>query len=153
MAILHTPTDIPQTEYRPADPRWRAHARPMTATQSPRPSTVPGFVVLDLDVPDRQPLAEVGDYEAGLRSVAVVQEEFHDQLDANGAGGGRVEQRQAGSGACSAATGKDRTTSRAFGSVLRAMRSKVASSGGAGRKRLTTRHGWVSPPLSAVQGV
>ena len=32
------------------------HARPMTPTQLPRPSTVPGFVVLDLDLPDRPPL-------------------------------------------------------------------------------------------------
>ena len=62
----------------------------MTSTQSPRPATVRGFVVLDLDLPDRPPLAEAGDYEAGLLSVAAVQEEFYDQLDANGEGGGRV---------------------------------------------------------------
>ena len=41
-------------------------------------------------LPDRPPLAKVGDYEAGLLALAAVQEEFHDQLDANGEGGGRV---------------------------------------------------------------
>ena len=45
---------------------------------------------LDLDLPDRPPLAEAGDYEAGLRTLAAVQEGFYDQLDANGEGGGRV---------------------------------------------------------------
>ena len=62
----------------------------MTSTPSPHAATVPGFVVLDLDLPDRPPLAKVGDYEAGLLALAEVQEEFYDQLDANGEGGGRV---------------------------------------------------------------
>ena len=65
----------------------------MTSTQSPLPpipTTVPGFVVLDLDLPDRPPLAEASDYEAGLLTLAAVQAGFYDQLDANGEGGGRV---------------------------------------------------------------
>ena len=62
----------------------------MTSTQSPRPATVPGFVVLDLDLPARPPLAAAGDYEAGLLTLAAVQAGFYDQLDANGEGGGRV---------------------------------------------------------------
>ena len=36
------------------------------------------------------PLAEAGDYDAGLLALAAVQEQFYDQLDANGEGGGRV---------------------------------------------------------------
>ena len=62
----------------------------MTPTPPPVPTTAPGFVVLDLDVPDRAPLAEAGDYDAGLLTLTAVQEEFYDQLDANGEGGSRV---------------------------------------------------------------
>ncbi len=62
----------------------------MTPTPPPVPPTVPGYVVLDLDLPDRPPLAEAGDYEAGLLTLAAVQEEFYDHLDANGEGGARV---------------------------------------------------------------
>lgn len=64
----------------------------MTPTPPPVPITAPGFVVLDLDLdlPDRPPLAEADDYEAGLHMLAAVQEEFYDQLDANGEGGHRV---------------------------------------------------------------
>jgi len=53
------------------------------------PPPVPGFVVLDFDLPDRPPLAAAGDYAAGLLTLAV-QEAFYDQLDANGEGGARV---------------------------------------------------------------
>ena len=62
----------------------------MTQTPPAVPTTVPGFVVLDLDLPDRGPLAEAGDFEAGLQMLAAVQEEFYDQLDANGEGGAGV---------------------------------------------------------------
>ena len=62
----------------------------MTPTPPPVPTTVPGFVVLDLDLPDRPPLAEADDYDAGLLALAAVQEEFYDQLDANGEGGHTV---------------------------------------------------------------
>jgi hypothetical protein len=46
----------------------------MTPTPPPVPATVPGFVVLDLDLPERPPLVEAGDYEAGLLALAAVQE-------------------------------------------------------------------------------
>ena len=62
----------------------------MTPTPPPVPTTAGSFVVLDLDLPDRPPLAEAGDYDAGLLALAAVQEEFYDQLDANGEGGVRV---------------------------------------------------------------
>lgn len=62
----------------------------MTTTPPPVPTTPPGFVVLDLDLPDWPPLAEADDYEAGLHMLAAVQEEFYNQLDANGEGGHRV---------------------------------------------------------------
>lgn len=62
----------------------------MTSTPPSVPTTTYGFVVLDLDLPDRAPLAEAGDYEAGLHKLAAVQEEFYDQLDADGEGGSRV---------------------------------------------------------------
>ena len=62
----------------------------MTPTPPPVPTTASSFVVLDLDLPDRPPLAEAGDYDAGLLALAAVQEEFYDQLDANGEGGARV---------------------------------------------------------------
>lgn len=51
------------------------------------PTTVPGFVVLDADLPDRPPLGHAGDYDAALCVLSAVQEEFYDQLDANGEGG------------------------------------------------------------------
>ena len=63
----------------------------MTPTPPPVPTTVPGFVVLDADLPDRPPLAHAGDYDAALYLFSVVQEEFYDQLDANGEGGFRAE--------------------------------------------------------------
>ena len=47
------------------------------------PTTTAGYVVLDADLPDRSPL----DDDAALHVLAVVQEEFCDQLDANGQGG------------------------------------------------------------------
>ena len=62
----------------------------MTPTPPPVPTTAGSFVVLDLDLPDRPPLAEAGDYDAGLLALAAVQEKFYDQLDANGEGGARV---------------------------------------------------------------
>ena len=62
----------------------------MTPTSPPVPTTVPGFVVLDADLPDRPPLAEAGDYNAALDVLSVVQEQFYDQLDANGEGGHTV---------------------------------------------------------------
>lgn len=46
--------------------------------------------MVDLDVPDRPPLAEAADYDAGLRTLVAVQEEFYNQLEANGEGGDRV---------------------------------------------------------------
>lgn len=56
----------------------------------PVPTAVPGFVVLDADLPDRSPLAHAGDYDAALYVLSVVQEEFYDQIDANGEGGHTV---------------------------------------------------------------
>ena len=38
----------------------------MTPTPPLIPTTVPGFVVLDADLPDRPPLAYAGDYDAAL---------------------------------------------------------------------------------------
>ncbi len=51
------------------------------------PTTTPGYVVLDADLPDRPPLAHADDYDAALHVLAAVQAEFYDQLDANGEGG------------------------------------------------------------------
>jgi hypothetical protein len=62
----------------------------MTPTPPPVPTTNPGFVVLDAERPDRPPLAHAGHYEAALYVLSVVQEEFYDQLDANGEGGHTV---------------------------------------------------------------
>ena len=62
----------------------------MTPTPPPIPTTVPGFVVLDADLSDRPPLAYAGDYDAALYTLSVVQEQFYDQLDANGEGGHTV---------------------------------------------------------------
>ena len=62
----------------------------MTPTSQPVPITVSGFVVLDADLPDRPPLAHAGDYDAALYVLSVVQQEFYDQLDANGEGGHTV---------------------------------------------------------------
>lgn len=62
----------------------------MTQTPPPVPTTTPGFVVLDLDLPDRPPLGEADDYDAALPVLATVQETFYDQLDANGEGGHRA---------------------------------------------------------------
>ncbi len=62
----------------------------MTPTPPPVPTIAPGFVVLDLDLPERPPLAEADDYKAGLHMLTAVQEEFYDQLDANGEGGHRA---------------------------------------------------------------
>lgn len=41
----------------------------MTPTPPPVPTTVPGFVVLDADLPDRPPLAHAGDYDAALATI------------------------------------------------------------------------------------
>ena len=62
----------------------------MTTTQLPVPSTVPGFVVLDAELPGRLPLAHADDYDAALYVLSVVQEKFYDQLRANGEGGHTV---------------------------------------------------------------
>ncbi len=62
----------------------------MTCSLPPVPTTAPGYRVLDLDLPDRPPLAEAEDYDAALRLLTGVQEAFYDQLDANGEGGGPV---------------------------------------------------------------
>jgi hypothetical protein len=58
----------------------------MTPTPPPVPTTTPGFVVVDAELPHRPPLGHAGDYEAALYVLSVVQEEFYDQLDANGEG-------------------------------------------------------------------
>lgn len=62
----------------------------MTQTP-PVPTTTPGFVVLDAGLPDRPPLGQADDYDAALHLLAAVQEEFYDQLDANGEGGHTAE--------------------------------------------------------------
>ena len=62
----------------------------MTPAPPSVPTTAPGFVVLDADLPDRPLLAYAGDYDAALYLLTVVQEEFYDQLDANGEGGHTV---------------------------------------------------------------
>lgn len=59
----------------------------MTPTPPPIPTTTPRFVVLDAELPDRPPLGQAQDYGAALHMLNAVQEEFHDQLDANGEGG------------------------------------------------------------------
>ncbi len=59
----------------------------MTPTPPPVPTTVPGFVVLDADLPDRPPLGHAGDHDAALYVLSDAQEEFYDQLDANSEGG------------------------------------------------------------------
>ena len=61
-------------------------------TQTPPPTAAgSGFVVLDLELPERPPLGHAGDLDAALDVLAGVQEEFYDQLDANGEGGFRAE--------------------------------------------------------------
>ena len=62
----------------------------MTSTPAPVPTTTLGFVVLDAGLPDRPPLGHAVDYDAVLHVLSVVQEEFYDQLDANGEGGHTV---------------------------------------------------------------
>lgn len=57
----------------------------------PVPTTAPGFVVLDAGLPDRPPLGHADDYDAALYVLAAVQEEFYDQIDANGEGGHTAE--------------------------------------------------------------
>jgi len=59
----------------------------MTPTPPPVPTTVPGFVVLDADLPDRPPLGHAGDHDAALYVLSAAQEEFYDQLDAISGGG------------------------------------------------------------------
>jgi hypothetical protein len=59
----------------------------MPSTPPPVPTTTPGFVVLDAELPDRPPLGHAEDYDAARYVLAAVQEEFYDQLDANGEGG------------------------------------------------------------------
>ncbi len=63
----------------------------MTSTPLPVPTTTPGFVVLDAGLPDRPPLGQADDYDAALHVLIAVQEEFYDQLDANGEGGHTAE--------------------------------------------------------------
>jgi hypothetical protein len=58
----------------------------MTPTPPPASTTTAGFVVLDAELPDRPPLAEAGDYDAGLLTLAAGTGGVHDQLDANGEG-------------------------------------------------------------------
>ena len=61
-------------------------------TQTPPPTAAAaGFVVLDFELPERPPLGHAGDLDAALVVLAGVQEEFYDQLDANGEGGFRAE--------------------------------------------------------------
>jgi hypothetical protein len=62
----------------------------MTPIPPPAPTTTLGFVVLDAELPDRPPLSHAVDYEAALHVLSAVQEEFYDQLDANGEGGHTV---------------------------------------------------------------
>ena len=62
----------------------------MTQTPPP-PAGGSGFVVLDFELPERPPLGTAGDLDAALDVLAGVQEEFYDQLDANGEGGFRAE--------------------------------------------------------------
>lgn len=62
----------------------------MTPIPPPVPTTTPGFVVLDAELRDRPPLGHAGDYEAALQVLSVVQEQFYDQIDANGEGGHTV---------------------------------------------------------------
>ncbi len=50
----------------------------MTTPLPPNPTAAPGFLVLDLDLPDRPPLAETDDYDAALRLLTGVQEAFYD---------------------------------------------------------------------------
>jgi len=57
-------------------------------TQTPPPTAAgAGFVVLDFELPERPPLGHAGDLDGVLDVLADVQEEFYDQLDANGEGG------------------------------------------------------------------
>ncbi len=65
----------------------------MTPNAPPVPTTVPGFVVLDLDLPDRPPLAEAGDYEAGLLTLAAVQKDVQIAEQHRRAGAGQLLQR------------------------------------------------------------
>lgn len=62
---------------------------------TPTPPTVAcsgsGFVVLDLELPERPPLGHAGTLDAALGVLAGVQEKFYDQLDANGEGGFQAE--------------------------------------------------------------
>ena len=61
-------------------------------TQTPPPTAAgSGFVVLDLELPERPPLGHAGDLDAALGVLAGIQEQFYDQLDANGEGGFRAE--------------------------------------------------------------
>ena len=67
------------------------HARPRTPTPSGAPADPGAFLVVDRDLPDRPPLGPPQDYAIALRTVAAVQAESWDQLEANGEGGGQVE--------------------------------------------------------------
>ena len=61
-------------------------------TQTPPPTAAgSGFVVLDLELPERPPLGHAGDLDAALKVLSDLQEVFYDQLDANGEGGFRAE--------------------------------------------------------------
>ena len=60
-------------------------------TQTPPPPGGSGFVVLDFELRGRPPLGHAGDLDEALGVLAAVQEQFYDQLDANGEGGFRAE--------------------------------------------------------------
>lgn len=46
-----------------------------------------GCVILDHELPDRPPLGQAEGYDAALRVLASLQEQFYAQLDSNGEGG------------------------------------------------------------------
>ena len=51
------------------------------------PDGAAGFLVLDPDLPRRPPVARTASYSDALAAVDRLQEQFHDQVDANGEGG------------------------------------------------------------------
>ena len=56
-------------------------------TQTPPPLALgPRFVVLDFALPGRPPLGHAPDLKAAQEVLAALQEQFYDQLDANGEG-------------------------------------------------------------------
>ena len=63
----------------------------MTQTPPAAAGSGSGSVVLDFELPERSPLGHAGDPDAAPDVLADLQEEFYDQLDANGEGGLRAE--------------------------------------------------------------